>query len=110
MRASAKAGDVVGAEKWICDQVAKKQAKGGAAYARGKMLVVWNMLSNNASWHPNRVARVLPPTLIRQTRRLGWNFCSDLPLRVSGRTLHMPSLSAGLYASVPAIRAHRPET
>jgi len=57
----ARIGEIVSTEQRISDQVAKKQAKGGPAYARGKMLVIWNMLSTNAAWHPNKAARTLPP-------------------------------------------------
>lgn len=52
-------GDGVSSEQWIADQVAKKQAK-GTAYARGMMLVIWNMRGDNLAWHPNKAARQLP--------------------------------------------------
>lgn len=43
----------------IVDTVTAKQAKGGAAYARGKVLVVF-LDAGLGEWFPNRVARHLP--------------------------------------------------
>jgi hypothetical protein len=53
-------GDPLSAEESIRDQVQKKQSKGGAQYARGKTLVVFNELGDNTQWHPNKAARILP--------------------------------------------------
>jgi hypothetical protein len=53
-------GDTLSTEERICDQVQKKQGKGGAQYARGKTLVVFNELGDNTQWHPNKAARMLP--------------------------------------------------
>lgn len=49
--------EAIGAQ--ILKAVAKKQAKGGAAYASGKELVVF-LDAGGAAWFPNRVARQLP--------------------------------------------------
>jgi hypothetical protein len=43
----------------IADAVTGKQAKGGAAYARGKVLVVF-LDAGLGDWSPNRVGRQLP--------------------------------------------------
>jgi hypothetical protein len=43
----------------IVAAVSKKQDKGGAAYARGKVLVVF-LDAGLGEWFPNRVARLLP--------------------------------------------------
>jgi hypothetical protein len=40
--------------------VRDKESKGGAAYARGKTLVVF-LDAGLGEWHPNKVARELPP-------------------------------------------------
>jgi hypothetical protein len=56
----ARPGDPVSAEERIRDQVQKKQDKGGAQYARGKTLLVFNELGDNTEWHPNKAARILP--------------------------------------------------
>jgi len=47
----------------ILEAVSAKQAKGGAAYASGKQLVVF-LDSGNGEWYPNRVARSLPQPLL----------------------------------------------
>ena len=39
-----------------------KQQKGGAAYARGKTLVVF-VNAGGGAWHPNSVAKQFPTTL-----------------------------------------------
>jgi hypothetical protein len=53
-------GDV---EALILTAIARKQAKGGAAYASGKTLVVFLNAGDHAKWFPNRVARQLPGTV-----------------------------------------------
>jgi hypothetical protein len=53
-------GDPLSAEESIRDQVQKKQSKGGAQYARGKTLVVFNERGGDTQWHPNKAARILP--------------------------------------------------
>ena len=45
-------GDPVSTEERIRDQVQKKQDKGGAQYARGKTLLVFNELSDNTNGTP----------------------------------------------------------
>jgi hypothetical protein len=47
----------------IIEAVALKQAKGGAAYASGKQLVVF-VDSGGGEWQPNKVARALPRPLL----------------------------------------------
>lgn len=47
----------------ILEAVALKQAKGGAAYASGKQLVVF-LDSGSGEWKPNKVARALPHPLL----------------------------------------------
>jgi hypothetical protein len=54
----------------IVRAVAAKQAKGGAAYARGKVLVVF-LDAGLGEWHPNRVARQLPPVDFREVWVVG---------------------------------------
>jgi hypothetical protein len=49
--------ETIGAQ--ILNAVAKKQAKGGQAYASGKELVVF-LDAGGAAWFPNRLARQLP--------------------------------------------------
>ena len=46
----------------ILRAVAGKQRKGGAAYASGKILVVF-LNAAGGEWHPNKVAKLLPETL-----------------------------------------------
>jgi hypothetical protein len=50
----------VDVEALILKAIASKQAKGGAAYASGKTLVVFLNAGDHTEWHPNRVARQLP--------------------------------------------------
>jgi hypothetical protein len=50
-------------ETQILEAVAKKQAKGGAAYASGKQLVVF-LDSGGGEWYPNKVARSLRGPLL----------------------------------------------
>ncbi len=52
-------GDMRDITALIVDTVGAKQAKGGAAYARGKVLVVF-LDAGLGEWFPNRVARQLP--------------------------------------------------
>jgi hypothetical protein len=47
----------------ILKAIAGKQAKGGAAYASGKTLVVFCNVGDHTRWFPNRVARQLPRTV-----------------------------------------------
>lgn len=54
----------------IVDAVVSKQAKGGAAYARGKVLVVF-LDAGLGDWHPNRVARMLPHIDFREVWVVG---------------------------------------
>lgn len=49
-------------ETRVLAAVAQKLAKGGAAYATGKTLVVF-LEGGGRTWHPNRVARALPRPL-----------------------------------------------
>ncbi len=58
--AAGKAGD---AEELILAAIEKKRAKGGAAYAADKTLVVF-LEANAGVWLPNRVARRLPQPLL----------------------------------------------
>jgi hypothetical protein len=46
----------------ILKAIEKKQNKGGAAYATGKMLIIF-LSANGGEWFPNRVARKLPKPL-----------------------------------------------
>jgi hypothetical protein len=50
-------------EALILKAIARKQAKGGAAYASGKTLVVFSNAGDHTKWFPNRVARQLPGTV-----------------------------------------------
>ena len=50
-------------ETQILQAVAQKQAKGGAAYASGKVLVVFSD-SDGGEWYPNKAARDLPKPLL----------------------------------------------
>ena len=55
-------GDKKDAQAQILEAVEKKQAKGDAAYARGKTLVLFLFSGGDGrNWLPNRVARALPP-------------------------------------------------
>jgi hypothetical protein len=58
--AAGKSADV---ESLILKAIARKQAKGGAAYASGKNLVVFLNAGDHTKWFPNRVARQLPGTV-----------------------------------------------
>jgi hypothetical protein len=49
-------------EKLVLQKFSQKQAKGGAAYASGKTLVVF-LDAGGGIWHPNKVARQLPKPL-----------------------------------------------
>jgi hypothetical protein len=50
------------AHKLILDVIEKKRAKGGAAYAEGKTLIVF-LDAGAGEWFPNRVAKALPEPL-----------------------------------------------
>jgi hypothetical protein len=52
----------VDVEARILAAIDGKQQKGGAAYARGKTLVVF-VNAGGGAWHPNRVAKQIPATL-----------------------------------------------
>ncbi len=54
----------------IVGAVASKQAKGGAAYARGNVLVVF-LDAGLGEWFPNRVARLLPPVNFKEVWVVG---------------------------------------
>lgn len=54
----------------IVDAVAAKQSKGDAAYARGKVLVVF-LDAGLGDWFPNRVARQLPKVDFNEVWVLG---------------------------------------
>ena len=54
----------------IADAVARKQAKGGAAYARGKVLVIF-LDAGLGEWFPNRIARQLPPVDFKEVWVVG---------------------------------------
>lgn len=56
------AGKSAYVEALILKAIAGKQAKGGAAYASGKTLVVFANAGDHTRWFPNRVARELPGT------------------------------------------------
>jgi hypothetical protein len=56
------AGKYANVEVLILKAIARKQAKGGAAYASGKTLVVFSNAGDHTRWFPNRVARQLPGT------------------------------------------------
>ncbi|MGH2508098.1 MAG: hypothetical protein ACRDHZ_11940, partial [Ktedonobacteraceae bacterium] len=42
------------------DAINKKQDKGRASYAKGKILIILNESATNEHWHPTAVARNLP--------------------------------------------------
>jgi hypothetical protein len=54
----------------IVDAVAGKQAKGGAAYALGKVLVIF-LDAGLGEWFPNRLARQLPPVDFKEVWVVG---------------------------------------
>ena len=54
----------------ISDAVSNKQAKGGPAYARGKVLVVF-LDAGLGEWSPNRVTRQLPPVDFKEVWVVG---------------------------------------
>jgi len=53
-------GDTRSNDERIIDAVNKKQGKGQAAYAKGKILVILNESATNERWHPTAVARNIP--------------------------------------------------
>jgi hypothetical protein len=55
----AKLGESLGVETLISEAVLHKQQKGGAAYASGKVLVVF-LNTGRGKWVPNRAAKQLP--------------------------------------------------
>ena len=57
------AGKSANVEALILKAIAGKQAKGGAAYASGKTLVVFSTAGDRTRWVPSRVARQLPGTV-----------------------------------------------
>lgn len=57
----ARHGEAQDVEALILKAIADKQAKGGAAYARGKTLVVF--LNAVGAWVPRKVAQLLPADL-----------------------------------------------
>ena len=57
------AGKSANVEALILKAIAGKQAKGGAAYASGKTLVVFSNAGDRTRWFPSRVARQLPGTV-----------------------------------------------
>lgn len=56
----ARQGDTRSNDARIIDAVNKKQDRGQAAYATGKILVILNESATNERWHPTAVARGLP--------------------------------------------------
>lgn len=60
-----KGGEDADGHKLILEAIEHKRAKGGAAYARGKILVVF-VDAPTAPWFPNRVAKALPDPLLFQ--------------------------------------------
>jgi hypothetical protein len=52
-------GDTASADTLILNAITAQQAKGGKAYASGKTLVIF--AENIGQWHPNLLARQLPP-------------------------------------------------
>jgi hypothetical protein len=56
-------GDSSDAHKLVLNAIEQKRAKGGAAYASGKMLVVF-LDAPAGEWFPNRVAKALPEPLL----------------------------------------------
>jgi len=57
-----RTGRVEDVEALILSAIEKKRRKGGAAYARGKTLVVFREAAGD-QWYPNKVARRLPTPL-----------------------------------------------
>jgi hypothetical protein len=55
--------DARNAEEKILAAIEQKRAKGGAAYAAGKTLIVF-LEGNGEAWFPNRIARRLPQPLL----------------------------------------------
>lgn len=55
--------DGMDVEELILKAIKKKQAKGGAAYAVGKILIVF-LYTDGSNWFPNRVAQNLPSPLL----------------------------------------------
>jgi len=53
-------GDTRSSDERIIDAVNKKQDKGRASYAKGKILIILNESATNEHWHPTAVARNLP--------------------------------------------------
>lgn len=64
-------GDKPDIESAILRAIATKQAKGGAAYASGKTLVVFIESGANTAWYPNRVAKQLPELDFEQVLVVG---------------------------------------
>lgn len=68
--------DNVNIENFILKAIAKKRAKGGAAYASGKILIVF--LDVIGEWFPNKVAKKLPnPLLFSQVWVIGLKTVKD---------------------------------
>jgi hypothetical protein len=61
----------VRAHSLILEAVEHKRAKGGAAYASGKNLIVF-LDADAGTWFPNRVARALPRTFALRHCLGGW--------------------------------------
>jgi hypothetical protein len=57
-----KGGEGADAHELVLDAIGQKRKKGGAAYASGKLLVVF-LDAGAGEWFPNRVARTLPTPL-----------------------------------------------
>lgn len=57
-----KGGRDIDPHKSILDAIEHKRAKGGAAYANGKVLVVF-VDAQTGEWFPNRIAKALPAPL-----------------------------------------------
>lgn len=77
----------------ILKAIAAKQAKGGAAYASGKTLIVFLESGANAPWYPNRVAKALPKTDFEQILVVGLQRVTSLGCYIYGVTAL--DLSAG---------------
>jgi hypothetical protein len=58
----ARGEEAMNVEASILAAIEDKQKKGGAAYARGKTLVVF-VNAGGGAWHPNKVAKQIPATL-----------------------------------------------
>jgi hypothetical protein len=90
-------GDTRTNDQRIIDAANKKQTKGGAQYARGKILVILNESSTNEAWHPTAVARALPANDFIETWVIGPDSFEHASVTYAATKLDLGTGQAPIY-------------